>query len=760
MDTRDEEEQLLRSVALQNAQSILAARQRAEQEILRTKEALEARTAELAGSLAMMRATLEATTDGILVVDRADAVTDFNEQFLLLWRLSREALAPMQYRVVSELIADQFADPARFLARVDEILETAPPETYDLLELADGRVFERFSKRQVVDDHDVGRVWILRDITERRRADDALRDETRVLELLNRTGTAIASTLDVQTLLQSITDAATQLSGAAFGAFFYNTTGPTGESYLLYTLSGAPREAFERLGQPRPTAMFGPTFRGEPPIRIDDVLLDPRYGKWGPHHGMPAGHLPVRSYLAVPVISRSGEVIGGLFFGHSRTGVFTERSERLVVGVAAQASVAIDNARLYEDMKRAAEERTRLLEAERAMRVELERVSLMKDEFLATLSHELRTPLNAVLGWSELLLEQSTEDAELTQGLETIARNARAQAQLIEDLLDMNRIISGKIRLDVQRTDLTAVVDAAVEAVRPSAEAKGVRLRKIIDPTAGPVSGDPNRLQQVVWNLLSNAVKFTPKGGKVDIVLERVNSHLEIAVHDSGIGIDADFLPHVFERFRQADSSITRKTGGLGLGLSIARQLVELHGGTIRVESQGEGKGATFVVGLPLQALREVPDRHHPIGVKARPAAPSAVDLTGIKVLVIDDEHDARELVKLVLGRSKAHVISASTADDGLELVQSELPNVVISDIGMPVKDGYQLMREVRSLPASRGGRTPAIALTAFARSEDRTKAMLVGYQLHLAKPIEPRELAAAVRSLAGRADSAPDGQS
>ena len=753
----DEEEQLLRSVALQNAQSILVARQRAEQELVRTKETLEARTAELARSLAMMRATLESTTDGILVVDRADTVTDFNDQFLLLWQLPREALEPRQYRIFSDLVSRQFEDPARFLARVEEILRTAPPETYDLLELADGRVLERFSKRQMVDDQDVGRVWTLRDITERRRAEEALRDETRILELLNRTGTAIASTLDVQTLLQSITDAATQLSGAEFGAFFYNTVGPTGDAFQLYTLSGAPREAFERFGHPRATSLFGPTFRGERPIRIEDVLLDPRYGKTAPHHGMPPGHLPVRSYLAVPVISRSGEAIGGLFFGHSQTAVFTDRTERLVVGIAAQASVAVDNARLYDDVKRAADERARLLEAERATRVELERVGLMKDEFLATLSHELRTPLTAVLGWAELLLEQSTEDAELTRGLETIARNARAQAKLIEDLLDMNRIISGKIRLDVQRADLTTIVDAAVDAVRPSAEAKGVRLRKIIDPMAGPVSGDPNRLQQVVWNLLSNAVKFTPKGGKVDVLLERVDSHLEISVHDSGIGIDAEFLPHVFERFRQADSSIIRKAGGLGLGLSIAKQLVELHGGAIRVESPGEGQGSTFVVSLPLQVIRETPEREHPAGVKARPRGQSEIDLSGIKVLVVDDEQDARELVKAVLSRSKAHVVSASSAESGLELLQSELPDVLISDIGMPMKDGYQLMREVRSLPASRGGRTAAIALTAFARSEDRTKAMLAGYQLHLAKPIEPRELTAAVRSLAGRTGDARD---
>ncbi|AUX44951.1 signal transduction histidine kinase [Sorangium cellulosum] len=754
-----EEEQLLRSVALQNARSILIARQRAEQELLRTKEELEARTAELARSLAMMRATLESSTDGILVVDRAGDVTDFNENFLLLWQLPREAVASSPYRRVLDRISRQFHDPQRFLDRVEEVLRTAPRESYDLLELADGRVFERFSKIQMVEDRDVGRVWTLRDITARRRAEEALRDETRILELLNQTGSVIASTLDLQRLVQSVTDAATQLSGAEFGAFFYNTRDATGDAYLLYTLSGAPREAFERFGHPRATALFGPTFRGEGTIRCDDVLLDPRYGKMAPHHGMPPGHLPVRSYLAVPVISRTGETIGGLFFGHSQTGVFTDRAERLVEGVAAQASVAIDNARLYEEVKRAADERARLLEAERASRVELERVGVMKDEFLATLSHELRTPLNAILGWSELLLDQTGEDAEWRRGIETIARNARAQAQLIADLLDMNRIISGKLRLDVQRTDLAAVIDAAVDSVRPSVEAKGIRLRKIIDPLAGPVSGDPNRLQQVVWNLLSNAVKFTPSDGKIDVLLEGAGSRVEITVRDSGVGIKPELLPQVFERFRQADSSTTRRYGGLGLGLSIVKQLVELHGGTVHVESPGEGSGAMFVVRLPLQVARESHPLEDPTRTKDTPDRRGDIALSGIKVLVVEDEPDARELVRWVLARSNAHVVTASSAAEGLGLLKRERPDVMISDIGMPDMDGYQLMREVRSLPPSEGGTTPAIALTAFARAEDRTRAMLAGYQVHLTKPIEPRELAASVRSLAGQPDGADGAQ-
>jgi len=584
------------------------------------------------------------------------------------------------------------------------------------------------------------------------RTKEALEEETRILELLNKSGSMLSSRLDLQGIVQAVTDAGTQLSGAQFGAFFYTVSNEEGELFTLYTLSGAPREAFEKFGHPRATPVFAPTFRGDGVIRSADITKDPRYGQWDPHHGMPPGHLPVRSYLAIPVTLRSGQVIGGLFFGHSDADVFTERAERLLIGISAQASIAIDNARMYEDARRAADERARLLEAERAARNEVERISLMKDEFLATLSHELRTPLNAVLGWSELLLDRTEEGDDARRGLETIARNARAQAQLIEDLLDMNRIVSGKIRLDVQRIELAPIIEAAIDAVRPSIDAKGIVVRKTIDPNAGPVFGDPNRLQQVVWNLLTNAVKFTPKLGKIDVLLQAVNSHVEITVHDSGIGIKDEFLPHLFERFRQADSSTTRKFGGLGLGLSIVLQLVELHGGSVKASSAGEGKGATFVVSLPLRAIQEsTPEmREHPTSGKHRAIRVSEISLSGIKVLVLDDEPDARELVKSVLEIAGADVITAATAEEGLAYVKHHRPDVIVSDIGMPERDGYQFIRDVRAFDTADGGRTPAIALTAFARSEDRTRAMLAGYQVHISKPIEPQELVATIKSVAG----------
>jgi signal transduction histidine kinase/CheY-like chemotaxis protein len=458
--------------------------------------------------------------------------------------------------------------------------------------------------------------------------------------------------------------------------------------------------------------------------------------------GMPRDHAPMRSYLAVPVVSRSGEPIGNVFLGHPEPGVFSERDERLVVGMAAQAAVAIDNARL--------------LDSERAARAEAERMSDLKDDFLATLSHELRTPLSAILGWSQVLRRRKVSDAELQHAIDIIERNARAQTQLIEDLLDMSRITSGKVRLDIQPVEPATFIDAALETVRPAANARGIRLEKVLDPMAGPISGDPSRLQQVVWNLLSNAIKFTPRGGEVRVLLKRVNAHVELSVADTGAGIRAEFLVHMFERFRQADASTTRKHGGLGLGLSIVRHLVELHGGTVRAHSAGEGRGATFVVELPLavaQGAAEADVRLHPAPRRAVPPDYRICDLSGLTVLVVDDEPDARELLARVLNDCGAEVMAAGSAREALALFARRRPDLLVSDIGMPEMDGFELLRRVREQENGNGGtRLPAIALTAFARSEDRTRALRAGFLIHVSKPVEPAELVASVASVAGRA--------
>ncbi len=410
--------------------------------------------------------------------------------------------------------------------------------------------------------------------------------------------------------------------------------------------------------------------------------------------------------------------------------------------------------------RRLVEQKQELLESERAARSELERASRLKDEFLLTLSHELRTPLNAILGWSQLLRTGKADAARMAQGLDIIERNVRVQGQLIDDLLDMSRIISGKLRLNVQRVDLAAVIEAAFETVRWSADAKNIRLQKVLDHQAGIVSGDPSRLQQIIWNLVANAIKFTPKGGRVQVVLERVNSHIEISVIDTGQGIKPEFLPYVFERFRQADASTTRQHGGLGLGLSIVKHLTEMHGGSITVKSAGEGKGTTFIVALPLVVVHPQQDERLSYSAEDQSSVQEEqLTLDGIKVLVVDDEADARELVKLVLESCNAQVITAASAREALVALQQEQMHILVSDIGMPEEDGYQLIGKVRKLSPDRGGKIPAVALTAYARAEDRKRALLSGYQMHVSKPIEPSELIAVVSSLTSLMPKARDSE-
>ncbi|HYF37389.1 MAG TPA: PAS domain S-box protein [Prosthecobacter sp.] len=392
--------------------------------------------------------------------------------------------------------------------------------------------------------------------------------------------------------------------------------------------------------------------------------------------------------------------------------------------------------------------------AARHAREEAERQSRLKDEFLATLSHELRTPLQSILGWTQLLLDDGATEEDLKEGLQVIDRNARAQTRIIEDLLDMSRIISGKIRLDVQRCSLASLVEAALETVKPAAMAKEIRLQSILDPLAQPVRGDAARLQQVFWNLLSNAIKFTPRGGRVQIVLERVNSHLEVSVIDTGVGIEKDFLPHVFERFRQGDASKTRSQGGLGLGLAIVKSLIELHGGTVKVRSDGPGTGATFSVILPLAVLQQESEEpvKRPLDLPApAPVAAKLPVLTGVTVLVVDDENDARDLISRMLAKAGATVGTAGSARAALELMAQTVPDVLLSDIGMPVDDGYALIRAVRQLPAKKGGKVPAIALSAYTRTEDRVAAISAGFQLYLAKPCDALELLTMIDSLVRR---------
>jgi PAS domain S-box-containing protein len=903
----------------------------------------------------------------------------------------------------------------------------------------------RWVRAQYIPDRDAdgnvqGYVSLVLDVTEAKQAAQRLAEEARINEMLYRVGTALAQDLELDTIFARLTDEATALCRAQFGAFFYNVDDPERGRYMLYTLAGVPSERFAGFPMPRNTAVFAPTFAGEGVVRSDDITKDPRYGQSAPYHGMPEGHLPVRSYLAVPVVSRAGEVHGGLFFGHSEPAAFTERDERMIVSVAAQAAVAIDNARLHaasitaeqqyralaeaspqlvwtttpdgmveycnpqfldyvglsleqmrqapqwhvlvhaedvaaasaawanalasgepyeveyrfrrardgsyrwflargacvrdgegrvvrwvgsctdiDDHKRSEEthrflaeagallassldhrqtlpalarlavphmadwfsiqiadsngelervavahadahrldvireieqqyppgeddaarrivrtgasehvreitdemlvassrdahhlelirllglrswmaapikvdrrtlgvislassesgrlfeqrdvdiaeeigrrvgaaiDNARLFEMTQQERRRAEEASRAKDELLGVTSHELRTPLSAILGWVRMLRSGHLSEEKRERALETIERNVKIQVQLVEDLLDFNRVITGKLRLALAPLEPAEVVEAAVDVIRPAAEAKNVRLQVLLDPDAGTLNGDPERLQQVVWNLLSNAVKFTPKDGRVYVRMQREDSHVEIVVGDTGAGIAPAFLPHVFQPFRQQDATATRSHGGLGLGLAIVKHLVELHGGNIEARSEGLGKGATFVVRFPVSPLRST--SLPPAKPVQRSSDTHAVlqcppELEGLHVLVCEDEPDGRELLESILTGCKAKVTLAASVNEALDRFSEAIPDVIISDIGMPEASGYELIRRIRALPPEKGGRVPAVALTAYASMADRTRALMEGFQNHVAKPTEPQELVAAIAALAGR---------
>ncbi len=410
-------------------------------------------------------------------------------------------------------------------------------------------------------------------------------------------------------------------------------------------------------------------------------------------------------------------------------------------------------ARDISERHRAEEERKKLLAREQAARTEAEAASRAKDEFLAVLSHELRTPLNAVYGWANMLKAGRLDEATAARGLEAIVRNSEAQVRLIDDLLDVSRVVSGKMRLDVQVVDLPSVIGAALDAVGPAAAAKEIRLQSVLDPRAGPVTGDPSRLQQVVWNLLSNAVKFTPKRGRIQVHLQRVSSHVEIVVSDTGEGISADLLPVIFDRFRQGDSSSTREHAGLGLGLSLVKYLVELHGGSATAQSDGKGKGATFTVKLPLTIVQPPPgsaERRHPTADQGLTTTGGA-RLDGLRVLVVDDDADALELISTILGAAGAAVTTCLSASEAVEILRQWAPHVMISDLEMPGEDGYSLIRKVRALDRASGGGIPAVALTAYGRMDDRLRTMSAGFNMHVPKPVQPAELTVIVANLAGR---------
>jgi signal transduction histidine kinase len=570
----------------------------------------------------------------------------------------------------------------------------------------------------------------LRDTIARMRAEHArdqaaLRDQSRMLEILNQTGQSISSQLDLDGLLQTVTDAATSLTGARFGAFFYNRVNERGEDYLLYTLSGAPREAFEKFGHPRATAVFAPTFRGDGPVRSDDITKDPRYGTMGPHHGMPPGHLPVRSYLAAAVKSRTGEVFGGLFFGHPEPGRFDERMEQLVVGVAAQAASAIDNARLYQAAQ------IQIANRERA-ELRLRDTDRRKDEFLATLAHELRNPLAPIRQAAVISQSANATPEQKLWSHEVITRQVSHMSLLLDDLLDISRITRGTLELRKQRTNLADIVDSAVETARPAIDAKRHTLSVELPRAPVHLEADPLRLSQVLSNLLTNAAKYTDPEGHVRLTSELIGGDVVIRVIDNGIGISAQALPNIFQMFSQVKSVQDRSDGGLGIGLALSRGLVALHSGRLEASSAGLGAGSEFSVHLPTSV------QGIPVAEKAPEPAPAGNRKR--RILVADDNVDAGESLAMLLQLDGHEVELATNGTDALQLFERMRPEVAILDIGMPGLNGYEVAQRIRG-----GGNRDVllIAVTGWGQDADKARAIQAGFDHHFTKPVEPAALSA-----------------
>ncbi len=566
---------------------------------------------------------------------------------------------------------------------------------------------------------------------------EGIEERIRLARLEAEIGNLLARADALQPVLQGSVEALVNFAGAAFARIWtYNRAEQMLELQVsagLYTHVDGPHSRV-----PAGKYKIGLIASERKPHLTNQVIGDPRVNnqEWAIKEHMAA-------FAGYPLLV--GEELYGVLamFSRHKLSEATLSALELV-----SHAIALTIRRCAAD-----EERSRLLRETQAAREAAEVANLAKDEFIATVSHELRTPLNAILGWVRLLSSGNLGAEDLAEAVAVIERNAISQSRLIEDLLDVSRIISGKLRLNVRTVDLPGVVKEAVQTVQPAADLKAIRVETVLDPNAAPVSGDADRLQQIVWNLVSNAVKFTPKKGRVQVLLARVNSHVELRVSDTGIGIDLQFLPHVFERFTQADTSSTRSHSGLGLGLGITRHLVELHGGSIAVFSDGENQGATFVVTLPIMILHsksDRPERAHPTVAPGLPFQPSRT-LEGVRVVAVDDDPDARKLLEVVLTHSQAQVTVVATVAEAVDAVRRLRPDVLLSDIEMPAENGYDLISRVRALAPEEGGNTPAAALTAYARVEDRTRALRAGFQTHLPKPVEPAELVAVVANLAGR---------
>lgn len=587
----------------------------------------------------------------------------------------------------------------------------------------------------------IGASKIARDITKNKQAEASLREESEVNIHLNSVAGALATELDLEKIVQIITDAATQAVRAQFGAFFYNRVDDKGASYMLYTLSGVPRKAFEGFPMPRATAMFGPTFRGEGVIRLDDVRQDPRFGKNAPHHGMPAGHLPVVSYLAVPVFAQTGEVLGGLFFGHPQPGIFKERDEKTVVALAAQAAAAMNTARLYQAAQQA--------------RAAAEKANQIKDDFLAALSHELRTPLTPVLAILSTIGEGAVLPPTLQANLEMVRRNVELEIRLIDDLLDLTRITRGKLELKYEPIRLGDLVESAIATCLSEMQAKPLNLVREITTPEQTISCDNARVTQVLWNLLKNAIKFTPPGGTVTVRSEVTSvdgaGQVAVSVRDTGMGIEPEQLRRIFDAFEQGDRKITQQFGGLGLGLAISKAITESHGGSLEAASEGPGRGSLFILTLPCRAGEESALPVSPSTSQVRPVAMKSdrrdQSLPPLRILLVEDHRDTSAVLVRLLSLYGHKVVHASSVQSALEAVEKEMDgsglDLVVSDLGLPDGSGLELMRKLSADYGLRG-----IALSGYGMESDRAESEAAGFARHLTKPVDVAVLRKAILEL------------
>ncbi|HEX8141570.1 MAG TPA: ATP-binding protein [Pyrinomonadaceae bacterium] len=596
------------------------------------------------------------------------------------------------------------------------------------------------------------------EIAERKDAEVALRavkDELEVqvedLRRLHEMSLSLTSTLDIESVLAEVLRAAMAVQGTSLGLL--SLCDPQRDGLALKVSSGFDEEFLKHIEfVPSGEGACGTCYEQRGQVVVEDVETDPVFDAYR-DAARAAGF---RACHSTPLITRNGNIIGVLSVHFLHPHRPQEREMRLMDLYARMAADFIENARLHHQVQQELQAREQLLVREQMARSEAENANRLKDEFLATVSHELRTPLTAIMGWAHMLGGGRLDEATVTHAVETIERNAQAQARLIEDILDVSRVVMGKLRLNIGPVDLASVINAAIDSVQLAADSKGIRLEVTLSPSARRVSGDSSRLQQVVWNLLSNAIKFTPSGGRIEVGLEREGSNVRIGVRDTGCGINADFLPFIFDRFRQADGTSTRSHGGLGLGLSIVRHLVELHGGTVCADSDGEGRGSTFTIRLPLAVTQE--------GLKGAGSENAALwsneidgpgdkplaSLDGVKVLLVDDTEDTLNMLASLLADCRATVQTAASAAQALEVIEWYKPDVLVSDLAMPFEDGYALIGRLRALEAQSGEHIPAVALTSYVKVEERLRALSAGFNMFVPKPVEISELITAIASLAG----------